>query len=442
MKRRFYLSLYAALLLNAFLCLVVAAVAFRLLRDVGGPPVERIRRAAIVLPESLPALDAADAPARLRRFADEFDIDIVLGDQRGPVIGVPTPQAIPLAGHPRPGWRRDRMGPVLVTSLDGEAWAAFRARRLPRPFRPHPFFTTLVVLAVVMAVGSYPVARWVTRRLETLARAVDRWGRGDLSHRAPVTGNDEVATLAATFNQAAERLTLLLAQQRQMLANASHELRSPLARLRMGLELIAEEADGARRRQMVQEIHRDIVELDGLIEDVLLFARADARVPSRPLVPIDLWALVGDEAARTGAVVEGDAHVQLTGDAVLMRHLVRNLLENAQRHGQLAPEPGVATTTAAAGPVRVVISVDGASVRLAVEDQGPGVPVEDAERIFAPFFRRAGGAGVDPAAGHGLGLALVRQVARYHGGEVAYRARAAGGSRFEVTLPLTPAPAG
>jgi signal transduction histidine kinase len=423
MNRRLYLHLYAALLASAFVCLLVAAIAFRLLRDSGGPPAERARRAAVILPERLPDVHATDAAVRLAQLGDELGVDIIIGDGRGPFLGAPTPHAFVLPHRPAAGWRRERMGPILVMPLDGDNWAALRPRGPYRRIKVHPFFATLVVLAVVMAVGSYPVARRVTRRLEDLARAVDRWGRGDLQHRVPVSGNDEVATLAATFNQAAERLDLLLGQQRQMLANASHELRSPLARLRMGLELIAEEPDSARREAMVQQIHRDIVELDGLIEDVLLYARADVRVPARALGPIDLRALVEEEAARTGALVDAAAaSPTISGDAVLIRHLVRNLLENAHQHG--------------GGGVRALISAEATQVCFAVEDQGSGVPEEDRERIFAPFYRRPGGPNPGHPTGHGLGLALVRQVARYHGGEVVYRVRPAGGSRFEVTLPL------
>lgn len=423
MKRRLYLHLYLALLVSTFVCLGVAAIAFRMLRDSGGPPRERMRRAALTLADRLPDVRSPDVATRVAEIGQELDVDIVVGDDSGPLAGFPSVRAVPVAARPSPGWRRDRMGAFLVTALDGGGWAALRATGPYRRLRVHPFFATLVILALVMAVGSYPVARRVTRRLEVVARAVERWGHGDLAARVPVSRNDEVAMLATTFNQAAERVDLLLVQQKQMLANASHELRSPLARLRMGLELIGEEADGARRQTMVQEIHRDIVELDSLIEDVLIMARSDARVPRRVLVPVDLRAVVDEEARRTGAAVEGAAAVSLAGDAVLLRHMVRNLLENAQQYG-------------AGTDVCARLSTEGALVRLAVEDQGPGVPEGDRERIFAPFFRLAVPSGASPVPGHGLGLALVRQVARYHGGDVVYRPREPRGSCFEITLPI------
>jgi signal transduction histidine kinase len=221
-----------------------------------------------------------------------------------------------------------------------------------------------------------------------------------------------------------------------MLANASHELRSPLARLRMGLELIAEEPDASARQKRVEEIRRDIVELDTLIEEVLLYARADARVPQRPLEPVALGALISEESARmgVGVAVSGDATVP--GDLRLLRHLVRNLLENAALHG-------------GGRNVRASITTDADAATLAVEDDGPGVPEADRERVFAPFYRstpssrstpspdRAANGGDGAATpGHGLGLALVRQVARHHGGDARCTASTSGGSRFEVRLPV------
>ena len=425
MRHRFYLQLYAALLGSAFVCLVVTGIAFRVARDAGGRPSERMQDAARVLPDRLPDLRAPDARQRLGAVGDEFGVDIIAGDAAGPLIGVPSPRAFAVPRHLTLG--RDRAGPVLMISLGDDDWAALRPRLAYRRLRMHPFFTTLAILAVVMAVGAYPVARRVTRRLETVASGVERWGAGALKTRVPVDGNDEISRLAATFNRAADGLDALLEQQKHMVATASHELRSPLARIRMGLELVSEEPDAERRQARVRQLHGDVVELDGLIEELLLHARADARSTVRPAQPVDLQALLAEEAARTGATVQDSPPTIIAGDAVLLRHMVRNLLENAQRHGTNAPGTPPA--------VRAALDVAGAQVRLAVEDDGPGIPEEDRERVFAPFFRRKGGAGAP--SGHGLGLALVRQVARYHGGDAVCRGNPrGGGARFEVTLPL------
>jgi signal transduction histidine kinase len=426
-RRPLHLQLYLALLASILVCLGLVAVAFRFLREPPPAPVERLRRAGEVLAETRPDVRAPDARQRLDELADELNVDILVGDTSGLSLASTSPRPFAPPRRLQPGWRQGPQGVMLVVDLGDDRWAAVRARGTFRPpRRVHPFFATLIALAVLMSLASYPVARRVTRKLQALTAGVERWGRGELTHRVAEEGADEVATLAATFNRAAERLDLLLDQQRQMLANASHELRSPLTRLRMGLELIAEEPDPARRQARVEQIRRDIVELDALIEEVLLYARADARVPRRPPQPVDLGALVREEAGRIGAAVEVDAApgIALAGDAVMLRHLVRNLLENAERHG-------------AGRGVRASVRRDPDRLVVAIEDQGPGVPEEDRERIFAPFYRRARGAshGAAPPPGHGLGLALVRQVARYHGGEVTYHARVEGGSRFEVALP-------
>jgi signal transduction histidine kinase len=189
----------------------------------------------------------------------------------------------------------------------------------------------------------------------------------------------------------------------------------------MGLELAAEEPDPERRHARVEDIRRDIVELDALIEELLLFARADSRVPHRPFEQVPLRALLDSEAARTGAIVEGPP-AEIEGDPALLRQVMRNLLENARLHG-------------GGQDVRAVIQPSGETVIIIVEDRGPGIPDEDRERIFAPFYRAPGGSA---APGHGLGLSLVRQVARYHSGTARYLARVGGGSRFEVSLPVHP----
>jgi signal transduction histidine kinase len=421
-------QLYLIMLASTFACLFVVGVAFRFLRDPMGPPAQRLGHAAAELAESRPDLDPdpEKGRARLAELADALAVDVVVGGDSGPLLASPAARPFPASDHPRVGWRRGPHGPVLTVSLEPDHWAMLRPRVVRGRIPIHPFSATLLALALVMAAASYPVARRVTRRLEALASGVERWGRGELGHRVPVEGEDEVATLAATFNQAAARIDLLIDQQRLMLANASHELRSPLARVRMAMELLVEGvADEERRRKLVDGVRGDIVELDALIEDVLLFARADARVPRRPFTRVDLRALVGEEAARTGAAVAPGASVEIEADDMLLRHLVRNLLENADRHG---------------GGRDVSVSVErraGGEVAVAVEDGGPGIPDEDRERIFAPFYRRPGAAG-GGVPGHGLGLALVRQVARYHGGEARYLARPDGrpGSRFEVTLPV------
>jgi signal transduction histidine kinase len=277
----------------------------------------------------------------------------------------------------------------------------------------------LGLLAVALAVGAYPLARQITGRLERLQARVDQLGAGDLAARVRVEGKDEVADLARSFNRAAERIERLVGSQRAMLAAASHELRSPLARIRMALELV----DSGARPELRGQIEHDIAELDELIDELLLSSRmAASRDLSRREI-MDLLALVAEEAARFDAEATGDA-VTVTGDPRLLRRMVRNLLDNAHRHGR-----------GAAVRANVAATADGARIR--VEDDGPGVPEAERERIFEPFYRPAGmREGTDR--GVGLGLALVREIARRHGGDARYEPLARG-SRFEVTVGSAPA---
>jgi signal transduction histidine kinase len=230
--------------------------------------------------------------------------------------------------------------------------------------------------------------------------------------RAPVEGQDEVADLARSFNRAAERIQGLVEAQRRQLAFASHELRSPLARLRLALEMMS----GAAAVRAGAE--RDVAELDTLIGELLEASRLEAVGAGERAEVVDLLGLVAEEAARGAASVAGEP-VELRGDARLLRRLVRNLLDNARRH-------------AAGTEVTARVERLPAGARLLVADRGPGVPEGERERIFEPFYRPPGAP--ETGSGYGLGLALVRQIARAHGGDAHCLLREGGGTEFEVLL--------
>ena len=300
--------------------------------------------------------------------------------------------------------------------------------------RPPYGFQWMLGLAglVVMAV-LFPVARRLTQRLEALQRGVQRWGEGDLSARLPEGGQDEVADLSRRFNAAAERVQSLMASQaallqsqKSLLANASHELRSPLARIRMAVELSGTQGSPAAR----DEIQRSITELDQLVDEILLASRLDAREADIGTVEsVDLIGLLAEECARVGAVFElpeGTGEVVVPGVARLLRRAVRNLLENAVRHGRRTGRAEVVAQ----------LSLEGGYAVLHIDDRGPGVPPDQRERIFEPFYRLPGAS--EREGGVGLGLALVRQIAARHGGSVACDNREGGGARFTLRLPKSP----
>ena len=279
----------------------------------------------------------------------------------------------------------------------------------------------VALLFVAVAAGAYPVVRRLTRRLEDLKRGVAAFGAGDLGQRVDDSGRDEVAAVAATFNRTAEHIEILVQSHKRLLANASHELRSPLARLKMAVAMLAE-APPAQRDGLQREIHTNIAELDALVEEVLLASRLDAGTSVDRSERVDLLGIAAEEGARVGAelAVDGAPGACLVGGSErLLRRALRNLLENARRYGGDEVQ------------LQLQAAADGVTVR--VSDRGPGVPAEFRERIFEPYFRLPGHA--EREGGVGLGLSLVRQIAQAHGGRVHCAPREGGGSVFELVLP-------
>lgn len=274
----------------------------------------------------------------------------------------------------------------------------------------------MAVISVALLVVAYPVARGLARRIERIAGPVTAFGRGNLAARAPTDGPGEIGELAHEFNAAAERIEALVQAQKSLLANASHELRSPLARIQMQLEQIGERSSVDIRNGIRSEIR----ELDALVEEILLSSRLQSE--NRPALDdeVELLGLAAEEAARAGVDVNGEL-VTVRGDQRLLRRVIRNMVENAVRYS--------------GDTVGVQVEVTAQAGRASVDvlDRGPGVPEAERERIFEPFYR-ARGAG-EKAGGVGLGLSLARQIAREHGGDLQCLARAGSGGHFQLLLP-------
>ncbi len=287
-----------------------------------------------------------------------------------------------------------------------------------------PLGTTLLSAVVVGAV-TLPLMHRLTRRLQRLQRGVQALGDLDLGARVAVEGADEVAALAMAFNHAAERIEALVRSHKSLLAYTSHELRTPLARLRMTVESLEHEhaaaGEPASRARALDEARRDLAELDRLIGSILLFSRLDAA-PAHALQSqeVDVLAVAAEEAAREDIEAHGD-WVRMRADERLLRHSIRNLLSNARKH-------------AAGDGAQLQVQRTPRGVRILVSDHGPGVPLAQAERIFEPFVRLGAS-----SEGSGLGLALVRRIARLHGGDARYQPNPGGGACFVLELAeLTP----
>jgi signal transduction histidine kinase len=410
---RLYLRFYLALLASLVLFGLSTATMWHLM---GGSMDQAGTIGAKLVQNVLPPAQAppADQQDALRRLAGDIDGDATLFGQDGSVIAV--------VGHPLAPPGMNLHGAMAMAHWDGKPISVIHLRdgrllvaRLPgglgisRPF----FHLMLALLVAAIGVAAYPIARQLTRRLERLQRGVESLGAGDLSSRVAVEGRDEVARLARSFNNAASQIEQLVRAHQALLANASHELRTPLSRIRMAVELLKSSADAKSKAGLEQ----DIAELDWLVDEILLASRLDAIQDIQASEEIDLLALAAEECSRYDDVhLEGTA-ILVRGDARLLRRLLRNLLENAKRHG--VPPTQVRVTRA-----------DGAAV-VTVWDDGPGPLESEFEQVFKPFYRSSSSR---TGVGTGLGLALVRQIARRHGGDARCVTAGDGRHRFIVTL--------
>jgi signal transduction histidine kinase len=412
MRNRLFLKVYLTLLASLVVVALASAVFLRLSHD----EEDRgwgARRDAFVEAMLPPAAPAAQTEIVLNRLAEALDADVALFAADGRLIasvGAPIPFA---AAKGR--LQQDAGGKMMTARLAGGRVAVARLRHGGGlgPSRPNPL-AWLALIAGVTGLVAWPVVRHLTGRLERLRHGVEAWGHGDLALRVPVEGRDEVAAVARTFNRAAAEVEALIASHRALLANASHELRSPLARLRIAIDLYEADAGEARRREIV----RNLAELDELVEEILLASRLDHEGAIDRAEEVDLLALDAEEGARHDVAVTGEQAI-VRGDARLLARLVRNLMQNALRHG--------------APPVEAEVRRDGANVELSVRDHGPGIAEAERERVFEPFYRPAGHG--EQAGGWGLGLALVRQIAGHHGATVRQDTPPGGGARFVVTFP-------
>ena len=414
---RLYLQFYVTILVVLAVFVGAAALLWRLADDDNRTPQYLDVAAELtgaLLPEaSAPRPEQQRAIEALQRRL-RFDIALYRADGDMIAMAGKVPPRFNIE-RARTGWRRGPGGPNFTLQLPDGRWLV--ARQVHE--RPNPIFwiaAALGMVAIAVAIAAFPVVRGLGRRLERLRAGVDRLGGGDLGARVKVEGRDEVAALAESFNRSAQRIEELVTAHRLLLANASHELRTPLARIAVAAALLGENADAKTRDSLKQ----DVAELDQLIEQILLASRLEAVPTLERREPVDLLALAAEEASHYDLEATGES-VTVSGDRTLLRRLVRNLVENARRYG-------------GEGPISVSVTHADNRAVLEVTDRGPGVPEAERHRIFEPFYRLAGGS--EAGRGSGLGLALVLDIARRHGGDAICLAAESGGSRFRVDLPV------
>jgi two-component system osmolarity sensor histidine kinase EnvZ len=378
------------------------------------------------------ALDGID-PVRRRdavaRVARDYGVRIVPETQR-PVIGarVPGPgmdeledrlrEALGEATQVRFAPRSKQLYVHLTAGSEGY-WVGFPLPPERGEEWPTRALTWASVIILLLLIAAFAFARYLARPLRDLNSAVDQVGRGETPPALPESGPSEIAALNRGFNAMLASLRQIERDRALLLAGVSHDLRTPLARLRIGVEMSARDED--MRRGMVA----DIEEMDRVIGQFLDFARDDATA-STEVQSLDTVAASAVERYRQlgkDVTLAPGGVPAVPMRATAMSRLVSNLIDNALAYG--------------APPVQVATARHGSNVVLDVADRGPGVPASEVERLKQPFTRAAASrARADGAPGAGLGLAIVERIARLHGGRFDLLPRDGGGTIARVTLPL------
>jgi signal transduction histidine kinase len=363
----------------------------------------------------------------LERVKEIFQADAMLTDSNGRdlLTGENRSELIE-SSHRRFFLRRNR-AVVARKTQHGRYWFILS---VPGEAAPGWIFPTgqLWVLGAVVLL-CYWLARYLTSPLRSLQVALERFGQGDFSARTGSKRSDELGQLARTFDQMAERIQNLVAAQRRLLLDISHELRSPLARLRVAVELAR---SGSNRDAALDRIEKEAERLNALVGELLQATRAEVdpqSVRTQPVRLDDLIAgIVSDcsiEASARGCSLVFDAPgpVTVAGDAELLRRAAENVIRNAIRY---APPQT---------PVEVRLAPNGAAARIQVRDYGPGVPEESLSHIFDAFYRVEGDRNRE-SGGVGLGLAIARRAVELHKGTLLAR-NAHPGLLVEMDLPIS-----
>jgi len=362
----------------------------------------------------------------LLRLREIFQADAMLTDAKGRdlVTGDDRTKLIQ-AGRRRVFFRGDR-SVIARKTENGRYWFIVSISNEAEPGWNFPIRQLWVLGAVVLL--CYLLARYLTAPLRDLQVALERFGKDDFSARTRSTRRDELGRLARTFDQMAEHIQNLVAAERRLLLDISHELRSPLARLGVAIELAR---SGENRDAALDRIQKESDRLNALVGELLQATRAEVDPNALRAQPVRLddllAAIVGDcsiEASARGSClkVEAPGPVTVSGDPELLRRAAENVIRNAIRY---AP-PQTA--------VEVSLVRNGAKARIQVRDYGPGVPEEALARIFDPFYRVQGDRNRDTG-GAGLGLAIARRAVELHKGKLLAR-NAHPGLLVEIDLPL------
>jgi signal transduction histidine kinase len=280
---------------------------------------------------------------------------------------------------------------------------------------PYRLLASIAVLLVAVIALSLIAVRWATRPLDTLADAADELGRNINRPPLPEEGPEEVRRAAGAFNTMQARLAGYIRDRTRLLAAMSHDLKTPVTRLRLRAELLEDPQTRAR-------FTKDLDEMESMVGATLDFLRG--LESGEPVKPVDIMALLeslqADMAEMGGRVaITGDARAPYQGRPQALKRCLANILENAVKYGKSA---------------RVAVDDSDARLEIRIQDEGPGLPPAELEKVFEPFYRVEGSRSRETG-GTGLGLTIARSVAEAHGGRIALRNRTEGGLEVAVALP-------
>ncbi|MBT2970900.1 MAG: hypothetical protein B6D72_03270 [gamma proteobacterium symbiont of Ctena orbiculata] len=431
------MSLFLRIFLSFWLASLLLALSFFLIqRHYGGEVVEQVAAVMQAQAETAAVLWREGGDKALHRWLHRQDgrHRLMLVNEGGEsLMRRPLPphlkQLLPRAISP--GVERIRPGHLMLAAELPEVAPKRFLLTVVDLGRLHgmPIWARGLLAILVFALVSLLLARMLTRQVRPLRLAAQRMAEGDLSGRVELKGGDEISALGADFNLMAERLNDLLQSQRQLVRDVSHELRSPLARLRVALELAEREED---RNKALGRIEQEADELERLVTELLSLARLESGQAGLERQRLHLDELVEKvvtdaefeaQAQQKGVAFSSEA-VTLVGDAVLLRAAVENVVRNAIRHTPKGSE------------VRVSLTVDQGDCLIRVRDAGPGVEASQLELMFDPFTRTAE-ARERGSGGFGLGLAIARRAMRIHGGEASARNHPQGGLEVSLRLPMS-----
>ncbi len=331
-----------------------------------------------------------------------------------------------MEGEPgiRMGWSKHRFLVQVPAGSAGLPRFTFTAGFSPFPAGHVGYLGVLILLLSLCLAAAFMVIRRLLSPLRVLSEAVERIRRGEFSHRIPECGHDELGELARSFNVMSGELEELIRAREQLLLDVSHELRSPITRIKLALEMSPDSAAN-------DSIREDLREMEAMISELLENARLDSANGKLHLEDLDLSTLAAEAAADADARPPGTRLIGsragegpvIRADRARVRKVLANLLDNAAKY-----------SGAGAGPVEIRIEAGPDEVTLRIADHGVGIPEAELPRVFEPFYR------VDRSrsretGGYGLGLSLCKRIMEAHGGSIAISSREGEGTEVALTFP-------